>query len=337
MKHALKIAGVALLSLVAVLLTLSAFFYSLAMPSDDITWGINFSTKYARGFGYEPEELLNQSLGELKPKHMRLATYWDEIEPMRGQYDFQETDNLIDIAEKYNVGVLLVLGRKQPRWPECHDPSWLKELTPENQDTALAEKTTALVNRYKERDVIIGWQIENEALFHYGENCPVSSTKKLGAQVDLVRSLDNTREIIATDSGEKGAWLPTAWSGADLLGATMYREVYHGEKGKYLTYPLPPLSYNVKAGIVRFLSSTDKVIGVELQAEPWFMSDALSTPIPEHLEHMNPEIFADNIKYATSVGFEQNYFWGTEWWYWMAKQGEPEMLDAAKQFFAEQQ
>ena len=34
---------------------------------------------------------------------------------------------------------------------------------------------------------------------------------------------------------------------------------------------------------------------------------------------MNQKIFAENVAYAKKVGFQDNYLWGVEWWYWMAK------------------
>jgi hypothetical protein len=148
-----------------------------------------------------------------------------------------------------------------------------------------------------------------------------------------VRRLDS-RPIIATDSGEKGAWVNVSRTDIDLLGATMYREVYYEKQDKYVTYPMPWWGYNIKAGYVKLLTGKD-VIGVELQTEPWLkISNPNTTPPSEQLVHMNPDIFNKNIQYAAKVGFSENYLWGVEWWYWLQKTtGDSSMITTAKTLF----
>jgi len=51
---------------------------------------------------------------------------------------------------------------------------------------------------------------------------------------------------------------------------------------------------------------------------------------------MNFEQFKENIAYAKTAGFSENYFWGAEWWYWMKeKQNHPEFWNYAKELFIE--
>jgi hypothetical protein len=50
---------------------------------------------------------------------------------------------------------------------------------------------------------------------------------------------------------------------------------------------------------------------------------------------MNPKVFSQNVAYARSVGFADNYLWGVEWWYWLAKQkNDWGMWQAAKEAIA---
>ena len=123
---------------------------------------------------------------------------------------------------------------------------------------------------------------------------------------------------MVTDSGEKGLWIPTARLGADIFGSTMYRVVNDHRFG-YVKYPIPPVYFRIKAGILKVVAKQDRIIGVELQAEPWFSQDLFQTDLSTQLALMNPKIFAQNIDYARRVGFEENYLWGAEWWYWLAK------------------
>jgi hypothetical protein len=153
-------------------------------------------------------------------------------------------------------------------------------------------------------------------------------------EMDLVRSIDS-RPILMTDSGELGRWLPTANLGPDIFGSTMYRVVHNPRMG-YFKYPLPPYFFHVKAGIAKKFAGVDRIIGVELQAEPWFSDDVHRTDLQTQFALMNPKIFREYIDYAKSVGFEENYVWGVEWWYWLAqKHGDWGMWEEARKLFAE--
>lgn len=312
--------------------------FLFAKPQQNITWGINFSSARAVDLGFEPIQLFHAILEDLKPDKVRIPAYWEELEPTPGQYDFTMIDALLAEAKNYDTEVIVVLGHKQPRWPECHHPSWWNELSKEEQNLSLIKMVEATVSHLKDNQTIIAWQVENEPFFKYGPECETISHTLYKQELNAVRNIDSSRPLIGTDSGEKGIWLTTAWAGIDTFGATMYREVYLDKKGKYLTYPLPPLTYNIKAGLLRILSGANKTIGVELQAEPWFAgSDAQHTPKDEQLKHMNPEIFFNNIDYARRVGFSENYLWGAEWWYWLqTNQNDSSMVDAAKKLFKEQ-
>lgn len=319
----------------AVLVLLTLFLFWVGKPQKNITWGITFSTVRAKELGFEPQALFTTILNDLHPKKVRIPLYWSEIEPQQGQFNFAPYEGLLAEANKNGTEVILVLGKKQPRWPECHQPDWYNHLIDEAaQDKATLEMIEKSVAQFKDVQSVVAWQIENEPYFQYGPRCPVTSHDLYEKEIDLVAQLDD-KPTIATDSGEKGIWVTVANSGATILGTTMYREVYHDKKEKYLTYNLPWWTYNVKAGLVKLLTGTDEVIGVELQAEPWLIISNPNATVPEEqLKHMNPDILRNNIEYATKVGLPENYLWGAEWWYWMQKQhNDSSTLDAAKEFF----
>ncbi|MBI5742299.1 MAG: hypothetical protein HZA25_00480, partial [Candidatus Niyogibacteria bacterium] len=110
---------------------LLAFFYFAQKPDDfspKVRWGLAFSRLWAEDMGLDPRTVYLAILGELHPAEIRLPIYWRDIEAERGKYDFAEYDWLVREAEKNDTKLTLTVGGKLPRWPECHDPQWAKDL-----------------------------------------------------------------------------------------------------------------------------------------------------------------------------------------------------------------
>lgn len=328
-KSIIKVIGIVLLSLVV----LGAILFYIGRPKPNPVWGITFSSIRAEELGFKPQELLKQILADLHPQKIRIPAYWSVIEPKQNEFDFSLIDALVTEAKNNNTEVVLVVGNKQPRWPECHAPLWVNNLSETEQQSATLNMIEQTVAHFKNNQTISAWQIENEPFFQYGPNCPAIKSAVFKSEIATVRRLDS-KPIIATDSGEKGAWINVSRTDIDLLGSTMYREVYYEKQDKYVTYPMPWWGYNIKAGYVKLLTGK-VVIGVELQTEPWLkISNPNATPPSQQLVHMNPDIFNKNIQYATKVGFSENYLWGVEWWYWLQKTtGDNTMITTAKNLF----
>lgn len=324
LKKIAKILGIAVL----VLFFLAAFFYFYYRPAKTPVWGINFSPDQARYLGLDAGETFKAVLSELQPKKIRLVAYWENLESQRGEFIFKETDGLLKEAEIYGAKITLVVGRKQPRWPECHTPKWHKNLSQKEQRQALLKALEIMVNHFKASKAIERWQVENEPFFSYGDNCPVFSAQELKEEINLVKSLDS-RPVVVSDSGEKGGWFRSA-KNADIFGATMYRKVHNPRWGGYITYPLPPAWYRTRAGLLQFFLGRKPVINVELQAEPWFDGYFHDIGLKRQLELFDKVALDKNIKYAASTGLPEHYFWGAEWWYWMKQNGHPEFWDRIK-------
>ena len=320
-----KIGGLIVLVLVAAF----SYFYFSFHPAKQIVWGVNYSPAYARYLGADDKQLFSNILSDLKIKNIRLMVYWEDMEKTEGKFDFSEMDYYLTEAQKANTKIILAVGHKQPRWPECHNPKWFDSLSQTQQNAAILEMLKAVVSHAKSFSVIRLWQVENEPLFNYGSDCPPTSEEFLKEEIDLVRSLDS-RPILTTDSGEKGEWIKTA-EYADVFGSTMYREVHNPKYGGYVKYPIPAFFYQIRAGILKVFTGKSLVLGVELQAEPWFITDAHQTPIAEQLVHMNENILKQNLDYAAKVGFPENYLWGVEWWNFMRQNGHSEFWDTIKQ------
>jgi hypothetical protein len=333
----IKLAGIVALVIVLVLIGASAYFASLHEPAKTFTWGVTFSPAHVEYLGFDWKTAYLDMLNDLKPKKLRLMTYWEGIEPAPEKYDFSQTAEMLAEAGKRGVEVILVVGHKQPRWPECHHPDWYERLSNSEKEEAQLRYVRNAVNYYKKFDAVKVWQVENEPFLMFGENCRMTPKELILKEMELVRSLDS-RPIMVTDSGELGRWLPAARLGPDIFGTTMYRVVHNPTIG-YFKYPLPPSFFHAKAGIVKKFSKVDNIVGIELQAEPWFTNGAdgpRTTDLETQLSLMNPKIFREYVDYAKDAGFSENYLWGVEWWYWLAKEKNNwGMWEEARQLLSE--
>ena len=235
-------------------------------------------------------------------------------------------------AEEKGVELLLAIGMKTPRWPECHIPEWAENLTKKEQQKEILEMLEEIVLRYRGSQAIWAWQIENEPFFTFGQ-CPWVDKDFLKKEIELVKSLDEQkRPVVISDSGEGSFWIQAAKVG-DIIGTTMYKKVWVHQLETYITYPLPPTFYSRKAKIIEKLFGKE-VICVELQAEPWGPQLLYYSPLSEQEKTMDLEQFRKNIEFARKTGFDKFYLWGAEWWYWMKeKQGQPEIWNEAGRLF----
>ncbi len=317
-----------------IFLLLVVGFFSLGSPpqAEEIKWGVNFSQKHTAGFGMDWRDSYSALIDDLGAKNIKLATYWDLIEPEEGKYNFEDLDWQIKKAEESEVKLLLVIGMKTPRWPECHIPQWASGFSKEEQQERILALLEKIVLRYRESTSIDRWQIENEPFFPYGE-CPWVDKEFVKKEIDLVKSLDvQKRKIVISDSGEGSFWFTAAKLG-DIVGTTMYEKVWVHQLGIYFTYPFPPNFYWRKAQLIKKLFDKE-VICVELQAEPWGPKLLYDSSIEEQEKTMNLEQFKKNVEFAKKTGLKEFYLWGGEWWYWMKeKQNQPEIWAEAKRLF----
>ncbi len=295
--------------------------YAKNIPVDaqrNITWGISYSAKFSRQLGLDWQENYEAILNELNPEKIRLVIYWDQTEKERGEFNFSETDWLLDKAREYKTPVILTLGMKVPRWPECHLPEWAEEMPAEEKEEFLRYYLKAVVSRYKNNPIIEMWQVENEPFLSFGE-CPDRNKDFLEKEIALIKSINPERPVVTTDGGEFGLWYKAARNG-DVFGTTMYRKVHIKALGWFfenVEYPLGPEYFRLKEKVVRFLINdfTKKFIVIELQAEPWSQFSLQEISHEEQLSLFDFNYFKETIEYAEEAGFNEYYFWGAEWWY----------------------
>lgn len=318
--------------LITIFIVFLFFFVGSPPQAEEIIWGVNFSQKHAENLGISWKEIYSSLLDDLGVKNLKIAVHWDILEPQPKEYNFESLDWQIKKAEEKGANLLLVIGMKTPRWPECHVPEWAKNLGKSQQQERILEMLEEIVLRYKDLAAIKYWQVENEPFFAFGE-CPWYDKKFLEKEIDKVRTLDPyKRPIIVTESGEWSTWLGAA-KVADIVGTTMYRKSWWRQVGIYVEYPIPPVFYWRKAQVIEKLFNK-KVICIELQAEPWGPKLLYHSSIEEQKKTMDLEQFKKNVEFAKRTGLKEFYFWGAEWWYWLkVKQNDPRIWDEARKLF----
>jgi len=295
-----------------------------------IDYGVTFSQSFAKHLGLDWQAAYLAMLDDLQIKYIRLPSYWNVIEPQQNQYDFNDLDWMLEEADKRDVKVVLVVGRRQPRWPECHDPAWVEKLSIKEQRAEILEMINTVVTRYKMHQAVEIWQVENEPFLDFFGKCPKISKKQLQEEIDLVKGIDS-RPILITDSGELSTWYPAIKMG-DYFGTTLYRTTYNKLIGYWKYIFVPPSFYRIKA--YSWQKPQEEMFVAELQAEPWFPQGPLQTPVEEHYHSMNAKQLLDNAQYVKKTNFSRAYLWGVEWWYWLKeKHNDTSLWDTAKTIF----
>lgn len=330
----LKYTAIVLGVLLIVILIAGIFLVQKPKP-ESITYGMSFNTVYARELGLNWQETYDAIIGELGVRHLRLAAHWPMVEPISGEYNFTELDYQIAEAEKVEAKVVLAVGRRLPRWPECHIPNWAQNRTWEEQKASLRAYMTAVVGRYRASPAVTVWQVENEpylSMFAY-EHCGKLDEDFLQEQIALVKELDPTRPVLVTDSGNLGTW-SGAYKAGDMFGTSVYVHFWNPELGQFRTF-IPPWFYRMKENAIAVLHGEKPTVLIELSAEPWLVEPITEVPLDVQFTRMDTEKFKDILKYAEGTRYQMQYLWGAEWWYWLHLQNESAMWNLGKELFTD--
>ncbi|HVO86333.1 MAG TPA: beta-galactosidase, partial [Candidatus Binatia bacterium] len=291
----------------------------LLPKAKDPEFGVSFSIEYAQELGNDWHANYLALLNDLGFKRVRLMSYWELIEPQQGQYDFTDLDWQVQQAQAHGAKVSLAIGYRQPRYPECHEPDWAKQL-PVNQtawDNQLYSYISTVVNHYKNNPALESYQLENEAENNWFGACRGSAAPKwrLTDEFNLVKKLDPNHPVFMNLSDEHG--LPIGQPTPDAYGFSIYRVVYstNTEVHFYTTYPITQWYHRLRVYAIHFIKHRPVYVH-ELQLEPWGSAATEHLTIAQQNQSMSVQQIHNSIHYSEQTGIQLQYMWGGEWWYW---------------------
>jgi hypothetical protein len=311
----------------SLLILLTAGMYGIAQwyihsqKSQPLTLGVSFIPDYASSLGLDPDETL-QALLDIGVRDFRLVSYWSDIEQSPGQYDFSQLDKEFTAIAKSHGHVTLTLGLRQPRWPECHMPSWAAAEAPAKWRPQLNQLISTTIARYKTSPALAKYQLENEYFlkgFGICDSIPgAESRDRLIAEYNLVKKLDPKHPVVIARSNN-ALGFPVGQPQPDEFGISVYKRVWNTIPllRRYVEYPYPAWFYGFLAGWQQIFNHRNMVID-ELQAEAWppHGQTIPDTPLAEQNKSMNATRLADRIEYGEATGMRTIYLWGAEYWYY---------------------
>lgn len=315
-----------------------AQWYIHTEASKPLQLGVSFIPDYAQSLGVDPQKTMDALLN-IGVKQFRLVSYWSDIEQVPGHYDFSQLDWQFQKAEAKHAKVILTVGLRQPRWPECHIPTWAVSEPQSQWQPQLESFMQAVIQRYKSSASLQSYQLENEYFLHGFGTCTNYDRSRLVSEYNLVKKLDPQHPIIVGRS-DNAVGIPVGQPQPDEFSISVYRRVWDaGVTHRYLEYPFPAWFYGFLAGWQKIADHKDMMIG-ELQAEAWSPHGQTipETSLSEQSKSFDSQRFQDVVRYGQATGMRQIDLWGAEYWYYRSQiLHDPSLWNVASQEFGAKQ
>jgi len=314
-----------------------ARWYIASEQSKPLMLGTSFIPAYAQSLGLDPQQTMQALINDVGVRHFRLVSYWDQLEPTKGHYDFSLLDWQFKKAEAAHAKISLSVGLRQPRWPECHVPTWALGEPAGQWQPQLQQFMAAVVNRYKSSPSLESYQVENEYFLQGFGLCTNFDRSRLVSEYNLVKKLDpHHPAIVARSNNALG--IPLGKPTPDEFGISIYKRVWDAAfTHRYVEYPFPAWYYAFLAGTQKIVTGRDMVIH-ELQAEAWPPNGKTipETSLAEQNKSLDAQRLKDRFQYGKATGMRTIDLWGGEYWYYRLKvEHDPSLWNVAKQEFAQ--
>jgi hypothetical protein len=333
-------------------------------PRGTAQLGISFRPLQATALGLDPEAALRALLA-YPFQLIRLSAYWNRMEPGPGRFLPGELDRQLDAAERAGKQVIVCVGAvKSFGYPEFFVPHHhleppLREgalVTPDEHRWLLRAGTefiTRVVERYRDRDAIIAWQVEHEAVDPLGvEHSWRLSEAFVHGEVEAVRGADPVRPVLMNGflptstpvrlqqwwrTRDQGDSLSVAQRHADIVGIDYYPRHALASAGP-LTLYLNGSKTRRQLRRERLLDWASgagrRIMIAEGQAEPWEAVTTPPSPAGRAMYSCRPEDLIGNYSrcmrwmHGRSRVLDGYLFWGAEYWLLRDRQGDPSYLRA---------
>ena len=307
-----------------------ARWYIASNSKSPLKVGVTFIPSYAEYYDLDPKQTMRAMIDELNIKQFRLVSYWNKYEAEQGKYDFTNLDWQFKYAEDAGAKVSLAIGLRQPRWPECHMPTWAANMPKDQWQIELKNYMEVVIDRYKTSPALESYQLENEFFMDVFGICPDHSRDRLIDEYNFVKLQDSSHPVIISRSNN-AIGLPIGKPTPDEFGISIYKRVWDKNITKrYFEYPFPAWFYGFLAGAGKIVTGKDMIIH-ELQAEPWAPTETKAASLKEQDKSLNPERLRGRFTYGEATGMREMYLWGAEWWYWRkVKFGDTAIWDTAR-------
>jgi hypothetical protein len=297
--------------------------------------GVSFVPDYAQSLGVNPQHTMDALIG-IGVKQFRLVSYWSDMEPTPGHYDFSQLDWEFQKAEAAHAKIILTVGLRQPRWPECHMPAWAASEPVSVWQPQLESFMQAVVQRYKNSPALESYQLENEYFLQGFGTCTNFSRSRLVSEYNLVKKTDPSHPIIVGRS-DNDIGIPIKQPQPDEFSVSVYQRVWDANlTHRYLEYPWPAWYYGFLAGLQKIVDHKSMMIA-ELQAEAWAPHGQTipNTSLAEQNKSINAQRLQNTFQFGKATGMKSIDMWGAEYWYYRdVKLHDPSLWNVARQEFA---
>ncbi|MHB8587476.1 MAG: beta-galactosidase [Candidatus Dormibacteraceae bacterium] len=328
--------------------------------------GISFRPLQAEGLGLEPRAALSALL-EHPYQLVRLAALWNRMETAADAFDPTPLDWQLEAAERAGKQVILALGAvKNFGYPELFIPnhhlrapllegSLVSEASHPELLTAALAYLARMVDRYRDHESVIAWQVEHEAVDPLGvEHSWRLSTGFVKREIAEVRRLDPKRPILLNGflpmsipvaaqqwwrTRDQGDSLSLAEEAAEIIGVDVYPCHALGAAGAWTVYlDAPEHAWRERARrlLGRVRAEGRRLMIAEGQAEPWEAVTTPPNPAGRTMASCPPERVIENYNRCLVLARESGspldayLFWGAEYWLLRQQGGDESYMGAFK-------